>query len=194
MLHKIAKTIRVLTVPPVMVAALLTVLYYFDNVFPTLGDYWLSLLFLAIVPVLAYPFQKLVPKLREGGRKTQRNLAFVFSIFGYGGAVLSSILRGAIPNLLYISVVYLLSVIILSVINLLTPWRASGHGCSIMGPLFLLCLFIGWQAIPIGVILYAASLWASLYMKRHTLREFILGSLCAVFSAVVCIFIFHPIF
>lgn len=193
-LYILAKAIRVLTIPPLMVAALLTVLYFAADVFPTAGDYWLALLFLAVVPVLAYPFQKLIPRLNAGGRRVQRNLAFVFSFVGYTGAVLVSIVRGAVPNLLYISVVYLLSVVILTLINCLSPWHASGHGCSLMGPIVLTCLFVGWYAIPAGALLYAASLWASLYMKRHTLREFLLGSAASVLSAFLCFFFIHPVF
>ena len=194
LLFRIAKAIRVITVPPVMVAALLVVLCFSRTVFPTVGDFWLALLFLAVVPVLAYPFQQLIPALKRGGRRTQRNLAFVFSFAGYTGAVLCSILRGAVPNLLYIAAVYLCSVVILTLFNLLTPWHASGHGCSLMGPILLICLFVGFYAIPVGALLYGASLWASVYMKRHTVREFLLGSLSAVLSAFICYFIVHPVF
>ncbi len=193
-LYALAKAIRVLTIPPVMVASLLTILYFGADVFPSVGDYWLTMVFLAILPVLAYPVQKLVPRLNAGGRRMQRNLAFVFSFFGYLGAVFVSVLRDAMPNLLYISLVYLLSVVILTLINCLTPWHASGHGCSLMGPILLTCLFVGWYAVPAGLLLYAASLWASLYMKRHTLKEFLLGAMSSVVSALICYFIVHPVF
>lgn len=193
-LYALAKAIRILTIPPIMVAAFLTILYFCADVFPSALDYWLAVLFLAIVPVLAYPFQKLVPRLNAGGRRVQRILAFIFSFVGYTGAVLASALRGAVPNLLYIAVVYLLSVVILTLINCLTPWHASGHGCSLMGPVFLTCLFVGWYAVPAGILLYAASLWASLCMKRHTLREFLLGSAASVLSALICLVIIHPVF
>ena len=192
--YGVAKLIRILTIPPVMVAAMLTVVYFFADVFPAVGDYWLTLLFLAVVPVLAYPVQKLNPRLNEGGRRAQRKLAFVFSFLGYSGAVLSSILRDAVPNLLYITVVYLVSVVILTLINCLTPWHASGHGCSLMGPLLLISLFVGWYAVPAGLLLYAASLWASLYMRRHTVQEFFLGSLSSCLAALIAYFVVHPVF
>ena len=194
MLYKVAKAIRVITVPPLMVALMLTVLYFGADVFPAPMDLWLTLLFLAVVPALAYPVQMLVPAWRGGGRKTQRNLAFAFSFAGYGGAVICSILRDAVPNLLYIAVVYLISVVILTLFNLLSPWHASGHGCSLMGPILLVCLFMGWYAIPAGILLYAASLWASVYMKRHTVREFLLGSLSSTLAAVIAYFIAWPVF
>lgn len=189
-----AKVIRLLTVPPIMVAALLLILLFGADVFPATLDFVLSLVFLAIVPVLAYAAQKLLPRWRAGGQKAQRTLAFVFSFLGYTSAVVVSIARDAVPNLLYISLVYLVSVVILTLFNCLTPWHASGHGCSLMGPILLSCLFVGWYAVPAGVLIYVASLWASVYMKRHTVREFFLGSLSAVLSALICYFIVHPIF
>lgn len=193
-LYGLAKFVRVLTIPPLMVAAMLTIVWFSADVFPTAGDYWLAMLFLAILPVLAYPVQKLVPKWNAGGRRVQRNLAFVFSFLGYGGAVLVSILRDAVPNLLYISVVYLISVVILTLINCLTPWHASGHGCSLMGPILLVSLFVGWYAVPAGLLLYAASLWASLYMKRHTVKEFFLGSFSSCLAALLAYLLVHPVF
>ncbi len=193
-LHKIAKVIRVVTVPPVMVAGLLTVLLFGAEVFPAVGDYWLTLLFLALIPVAAYPVQKLIPALRAGGRRTQRNLAFVFSFVGYIGAVIAALVRDAVPNLLYVAVVYLVSVVILTLFNVLSPWHASGHACSLMGPLVLTALFIGWYAVPVALVLYAASFWASVYMKRHTVSEFLLGSLSSVLSALICYLIVHPVF
>ena len=194
MLNKLAKVIRVITIPPFMVAILLTLLYFLDDVFPSTLDFVLELFFLAIVPVLAYPVQKLIPRLAKGGRKTQRNMAFVFSFVGYGGAVVCSILRNAIPNLLYVSVVYFGSVVLLTLLNCLTPWHASGHACSISGPILLICLFIGNFAILGGVLLFLAALWASLHMKRHTLLEFGLGVLCAFLSALITYFLIHPVF
>ena len=193
-LLKVAKLIRALTVPPIMVTALLLILFFGADVFPATLDFVLALVLLAIVPVLAYVAQKLLPGWKDGGQKAQRKLAFVFSILGYTAAVVVSIVRGAIPNLLYISLVYLVSVVILTLFNCLSPWHASGHGCSLMGPILLSCLFVGWYVIPAGVVIYCASLWASVYMKRHTVREFFLGSLSAVLSSLICYFIVHPIF
>ena len=131
---------------------------------------------------------------RKGGQKMQRKLAFILSPIGYVAAVVISILRDAIPNLLYISVVYLLSVILLTVINKLTPWHASGHGCVLCGSVFLPCLFLGWIAFIPGAIFFVAAFWASVYLKRHTVREFLLGAATSVLCAIVCYFFIHPTF
>ena len=194
MIRGFAKLIRFVTVPPVVVAAELLLLLFFEDVFPTLTDFWLALICLAVVPVLAYPLQRIVPAFRKGGQKMQRRLAFILSPIGYAAAVVISILRDAIPNLLYISVVYLLSVILLTAINKLTPWHASGHGCVLCGSVFLPCLFLGWIAFIPGAIFFAASFWASVYLKRHTVREFLLGAATSVFSAIVCYLFIHPTF
>ena len=194
MLQRIAKTIRFITVPPVVVTAELLLLYFFEDVFPEMLDFWLALICLAIVPVLAYPLQRIVPAFRKGGQKMQRKLAFILSPLGYIAAVVCSVVRDAIPNLLYISVVYLVSVVFLLLFNKLSPWRASGHGCSLCGSVFLPCLFMGWQAFIPGAFFFGAAFWASIYLKRHTVREFLLGACCSALSAFICYFFIHPTF
>ena len=194
MLQKTAKFIRFLTVPPIVVTVELLLLLFMENIFPEMLDFWLTLFCLGILPVLAYPLQRIVPVFREGGQRMQRRLAFILSPLGYVAAVIISIVRNAIPNLLYISTVYLLSVILLLLLNKLTPFHASGHGCSLAGSIILPCLFIGWYAILPGVILFGLSFWASVYLKRHTVREFLLGAACATISALVCYFFIHPSF
>ena len=191
---KIAKLVRFVTVPPLVVTAVMTILYFCEDVFPTALDYALTVLFLGFLPVLAYPLQKLVPAWRRGGRAVQRRLAFVITPLGYAGAVITAVLRRAIPNLLYISVVYLLSVVLLLLFNKLTPLRASGHACGLAGTVILPCLFIGWQAILPGVLLFGLAFWASVRLGRHTAREFLLGASIAALSAFVCFFFIHPSF
>ena len=194
MLQKFAKLIRFITVPPIVVSAELLLLLFFEDVFPQPLDFWLALLCLAVIPTLAYPLQKIIPACRAGGQKMQRKLAFILSPIGYVAAVLCSILRDAIPNLLYITVVYLVSVVVLLLINKLTPFHASGHGCSLCGSIFLPCLFLGWYAFVPGIVLFALALWASVYLKRHTVREFLLGAAASALSALLCYFFIHPTF
>ena len=57
-----------------------------------------------------------------------------------------------------------------------------------------ICLFSGYYAIPAGLLVFAASFWASVYMKRHTVREFLLGALCAGLAGLITYFIVHPVF
>ncbi|MBO7341405.1 MAG: hypothetical protein J6U87_01860 [Clostridia bacterium] len=194
-MKKFANIIRGITVPPVIVAALLTILYFCrDSVIPSLADYLLSLFFLALVPVLAYPLQEIVPAFRPGGQKMKRKLAFIFSIMGYIAAFTVSTLRGAVPNLIYIDAVYLCSVVVLTLLNVCTPWHASGHACSIVGPIALLACFMGWWAILGGALVIALSFWSSVYLGRHTVREYFLGALSPLLSALLMYPLFMPIF
>jgi len=194
-MKKFAKIIRGITVPPVIVAALFTLLYFCrDGVIPTLPDYLFSLFFLAVVPVLAYPLQEMVPALRPGGQRMKRKLAFILSIMGYVAAFVVSLLRGAVPNLIYIDAVYLCSVVVLTLLNVCTPWHASGHACSIVGPIALLACFMGWWAILCGAAVIALSFWSSVYLGRHTVREYLLGALSPLLSALLMYPLFMPIF
>ncbi len=193
-LKSIAKGVRFVTVPPIVVTAELLLLLIFEEIFPQILDFWLAFICLAMVPSLAYPLQKIVPAWRKKGQKMQRKLAFILSPLGYTAAVICSILRDAIPNSLYISAVYLAAVVLLTALNKLTPWHASGHGCVLCGSVFLPCLFMGWVAFLPGAIFFAAAFWASVYLKRHTVREFLLGACCSALSAFVCYFLIYPTF
>ena len=194
-MKKLAKIIRGVTVPPVIVTVLLLLLYFLRNdVVTSVADLLFSVFFLAVVPVLAYPLQGIVPALRPGGQKMKRKLAFILSIMGYIAAFAVSLIRGAVPNLAYIDAVYLSSVLVLTLINVLTPWHASGHACSIVGPVALLACFFGWRAILCGAVVIALSFWASVYLKRHTVREYLLGAISPLLSAALMYFIFLPTF
>ena len=192
--YRVAKLIRILTLPPVMVAALLLLLCRRADVYASPIDLAATLFGLSILPALSYPVQIAVPALRRGGRKTQRSLAFVFSFFGYAFALLSSWMRSAPTNLLYVTAVYCLSLVILTAINCLTPFHASGHACSLMGPLVLAGCFVGSVTVLPSLALYLSSLAAALYMKRHTLPEFLLGSLSSLLAAALCAVLLHPTF
>ena len=192
--YRMAKLIRILTLPPIMVGTILLLLCTRNDVYATPADFLLTFLGLSVIPVLSYPVQMVVPSLRRGGRKTQRSLAFVFSFFGYALALLSAWMRSAQANLVYVTAVYSLSLIFLTAINCLTPFHASGHACSLMGPLVLAGCFIGRVTVLPSIILYVVSLAAALYMRRHTLSEFLLGSLSSLLAAVLCAVLLHPTF
>ena len=78
MKQKFAQAVRILTTPPVFSALMCTLLYVLvPGSFASLGHYLLAIVCLSLLPVLAYPVSYLIPALRRGGRKTQRNLALV---------------------------------------------------------------------------------------------------------------------
>ncbi len=183
-----ATVIRIVTVPPVMVLVLLLLLFFRDvGIFSGLYKLLLSVLFLTVVPSLAYPLSGLLPKYRGKGREGQRNLALILNLAGYAGAVLYGFAAGASRGLLFIFLFYLMSVLVLILFNKVVGIRASGHACSLAGPLLLFIYFIGSASILPCALLFGAILWSSLILKRHTLKELCFGALSAVLAFFLCV-------
>ena len=185
----VAKIVRVVSVPPVMVSALIILLAIFRrDVVSAPIEGFMAILFLAVVPTLAYPLSAVIPSIREKGRKGQRDLAIYLSIAGYIGGVIYGFAAGVGRSLLIIFCTYLLSVVMLLVCNLFHI-KASGHACSVSGPIVLIAYFFGLWYLPVCAALYAAIFWASVYMGRHTVREFILGSLSSPLATAIVVLI-----
>ena len=189
MLKRLAYAIRFITVPPIMALGLTTALFFYDPAL--LGgtmQYLMLLLFLVVLPLFAYALQPLIPFYRRQGREGQRNLAFVMSVIGYVGGILFALGTGA-PRMVHIICwTYLISVLLLTVLNRMTPWRASGHACGAAGPVISLLYFLGAKALVV-IIIFAAMCWASFRLKRHTPMELLMGSLCSwvAFGLVVLV-------
>lgn len=189
----IAKVVRVVTIPPVMVSALVIILRFAkDNVITNTWEMAMALLCLAVVPILAYPLQKLIPALNKKGREAQRNLAIALSAAGYLAGWLYGVIAGCNNNLMLIFGTYLLSVILLLVCNKVLKLRASGHACSISGPIVFLSYFLGFGASIICILLYGIILWASLKLKRHTLKDFLTGTVACV-VAFLCNYLIYVV-
>ncbi len=188
-LYVTAKIIRVATVPPVMVGTLIVLLSVFRNdVFLNLGESLMTMLFLALIPALAYPLSMLIPSVRRKGREGQRNLAFLLSVVGYVGGVIYGLAAKVSLPLMIVFGTYLLSVIVLTVMNKLIKVHASGHACSIAGPIGLACYFLPPVCVISALILYGLIFWASVHMGRHTVKEFIWGSLSSPLSLAAVVF------
>ena len=187
----LAKAIRVITVPPLLIGVLLVALYlYPSGVFHSLTSLILSVTFLAVIPAISYLVWAIIPSLRKGGRASQRKLAFVFSILGYLGGVVYALTAEISRGLTIILCTYCVSVVILTLINKLTIFRASGHGCGVTGPLLLPAYFVNpFWIIPslFGLLLVYLS---SLALKRHTLKELVAGSSAALLSFLFCLVLF----
>lgn len=189
---KTAQAIRVLTVPPVLVSAMLLLLYHYTTqIFRNGLDLIASLFFLGLLPILAYPLQPLFPKFRKMEREGQRALAFLFSLAGYFLGFFSGLITQAKSGLQLIYTTYLLSVVFLSIWNKLLHLRASGHACSITGPLIFLCYFLGLRLLLPCACIMSASFWASLTMKRHTPRDLFWGTLLCIAAFLCAMLIFH---
>ena len=188
-----AKIIRVLTIPPLLVSVMAIMLYVrVPEIFRGMGDLFALIAALAIVPTLAYPIQPLIPKFRGRGRAGQRTLAFITSAIGYVGGFLFSLIADITAELRIVFIVYFLSLLILVAFNRYSEYHASGHACGLMGPPLFAIYYLGLPWLLPCVLLGVAVAWSSLYLKRHTARELILGAMCSAlaFSLVVCVRLF----
>ena len=181
MKEKTAKIIRIITVPPVEAFAMLLILYWAKQAeFGNKVSLLMAILFLAIIPVCSYPVAS-GRKNKECNREGQRNLAFVINFFSYLAAMLAGYCMGCSRALQWVLNDYFLSVLILTVINKVIKIRASGHACSCTLPYLILSYYLGWMVVMICTILYLVEFWASIELKRHTVKEYLLG------SAVACL-------
>lgn len=188
---RIAKIVRVSSVPPVMVTILIILLYFCcGNIFRSWIDAAVATATLAIIPVLAYPISWIIPKIKAKGREGQRNLAFALNPVGYVIAFAYGLIAGVEKDLMIICTAYLLSVIVLLLFNKVLKFRASGHACAVTGPIVILSYYLGIWGLLGGAILYGVILWASLAMKRHTLKEFIFGSLTSATAFFISVLVF----
>lgn len=181
-MQKLAKAVSVLTVAPLLALTLLSWVYFADPAsFGGLAQYLLAILFLTVLPILAYPLQKILPKFREQGRDGQRQLAFIMAVLGYTLGILCAAISRAPRSIWLIYLTYFFSGILLTLCNKFTKIRASGHACGVAGPIAMLIYMQGISALPM-LILLPIVYWARLRMKRHTVSDLLLGTLTPLVS------------
>ena len=170
MKNKIAKIISLITVAPIMALGLLTLLYFSSNSFHNLTHYLFAIIYLTVLPILAYPLQKVLPRFKDKGRKGQRELAFIMVILGYTLGIISAFVLKAPIQYLIIYLAYFLSGISLALINKLSKVKASGHACGVAGPIVMSIYLLGgytWFFILLIPIVF----WSRLTMGRHTIQR-----------------------
>ena len=186
--EKLAGVIRIITVPPVMVIALLLILYFRSpQPFGTLPELLIAILLLGLVPVLAYPSQPLFPRYRQKGREGQRELAFIFTGVGYTIAFLWALLAEVSPAVRTVCAGYFFSALLLTLCNKVLHRRASGHACSAVGPLLFLIYYFGWWMLLPSVVIAALIAWASVTLRRHTPTDLLWGTLCSVVGFAIAV-------
>jgi len=191
MKEKSAKVIRVLTAPPVMALWLILMVNIFNHgVFQRSADTWLAILGLVVIPSMAYPIQRLIKSNSADLRKKERRLAFILNIFGYLGFFIYCLIVQANKELMLISASYLFAVVVLSILNKTTPYRASGHACCVCAPLVLIIKLISWKWILLSFLIGGLMVWASLYLKRHTVKELALGFLSYIIAFTLALIVF----
>ncbi|MFS0788157.1 hypothetical protein ABC345_17485 [Shouchella sp. 1P09AA] len=188
---KCAKGIRIATLAPLMAFVALLLLFVAE---PSIFDSWFqfsfALLFLVVLPVMAYPLQPIVPGFRHKGREGQRNFAIFMGVLGYVFGILFAYVTNAPEGTTMIYWIYFLSGVGIVVFNKVLRIRASGHACGVVGPISFLIYFLGSIAF-IGLLLIALVYWASLKMKRHTLSELIWGSAISFIAVMGIILVFQ---
>lgn len=185
----LAKSIRVVTVPPFMALLFLIVMYFArQEVFGNTLNLILAIGFLVVLPVLAYPIQPFVPYFKDKGRDGQRSLAMWMAIAGYIFGACTAVFLPVSNDLLVIYLTYLLSGISLVLLNKVFKIKASGHACGVAGPIFSLIYFIGpW--LLFGMLILAAVFWASLSMKRHNKSELFIGTTVPTYALLLAVLI-----
>ena len=177
---RLAKVVRILTIPQLMALALIFLL---AAAFPGI-DMWWAIFFLCALPILAYPLCWAIPALRRGGRARERMVAVIFCVTGYVGGVLYGLLGRGTRAALAIYLTYLISGTLVALFSFVFKIKGSGHASGVAGPIAMLV----WQLSPwflLAGLLLCAVFWCSLKLKRHTWPQLWLGSAFPVLAILL---------
>lgn len=183
-INKMAHVVRVVTIPPLMIATLLCMLYFAKGFsFASRIDMSVAFAGLVLLPVLAYPVWSVFGNKTSDKRKGQRRLAFIFSIIGYVCCFIYSLRFGtdAIREIFY---TYFFTVILLELLNKVFHVRASGHAASSISPVVFSAAYLSLAVTCAFVILFTGSVWASIYLKRHKWQDIIAG-VCSMLASFI---------
>ena len=184
--ERIAKVIRVLSVPPIMVSVFILILpSHKKYIFTHVSQIIIMILLLGIISALAYVLSDMIPAIKIKGREGQRKLAFITTLIGYTIALLWAIITAVSKELMLICLMYFTSVLLLTICNKGLHFRASGHASSFTGPLILTIYFMGWKVIIPSLFIAILIVWSSVYLKRHTLKELAGGMIVNIFSFII---------
>lgn len=186
--EKLAGLVRVISIPPVMVTALLLILYFWGpQPFCPVGEpghhhsaaglcAGAGLSGAAAVPPLPQP--------RPGGSA--------------GGGV--CLYRGGVYHCLFVGAAggglagdphhlcrVFFSALFLTLCNRVLHRRASGHACSAAGPLLFLIYYFGWWMLLPSIVIGWLVAWASVELKRHTPTDLLWGALCSAAGFAIAV-------
>lgn len=178
---KIEKVMRILTLPPLVAVLTAGLLWRWAGM--TRGEFFAAALLLGLVPLLAYPLWELFPN-KEDRRNGQRTYALYCSTAGYSLGFIWSLLGVHSPEVKVLFASYVASVVVLTLLNKLTPFKISGHACSSTAPLVLITWKLGLAIAPLGLLILFAVYYSSLKLKRHTLAQLLAGSSVSLAAAM----------
>ncbi|MBR6651424.1 MAG: hypothetical protein IKL36_08475 [Clostridia bacterium] len=193
-IRALAKALRIITVAPFMALAAFTTMFLRGGVFNNVAECVAAVVFISVLPLTAYPLQKIIPPFKYKGRKGQRTLAMIMSLMGYIAGVIYALTAHTSTTLTTIFITYLLSGLTLFIINKGLRYKASGHACGIAGPVGVLLWFMGANVagaitLIIGIALLAAALWSTLKTHAHTALQFVCGGIIPIIFFYTLIFI-----
>jgi hypothetical protein len=181
----LAKTVRIISVAPVMAAVMLVELFIRrPDIYGGTLSFVLAIIFMCVFPLLGYPLQPLIKRYRGRGREGQRTLAMIFANAGYVLGCVSAFILRAPKGYLLIYLSYLASVLLIILFNKIFHIRASGHACGVVGP-FAILLYFGELFGLIGIPIFALVCWASLRIKRHTPMQLLCGAMISLISLLI---------
>jgi cation transport ATPase len=183
-MDRLAQVVRIITVPPFMVAILLCFLYFQrGDSFAASNDIGMAFAGLVVLPLLSYPAWSVFGNKNSDKRKGQRQLAFIFSIIGYVCCFIYSLRFGtaAIREIFY---TYFFTVILLALLNKVFHVRASGHAASSISPVVFSTAYLTPTVTFLFGVLFAASVWASIYLKRHKWQD-IMAGICSMIASFI---------
>ncbi|MGB7595040.1 MAG: hypothetical protein WBL80_05715 [Erysipelotrichaceae bacterium] len=172
--HFISILIRIITIPPIIAFIMLTYLFLTTNtIFANVIQYSLTVLFLCIFPIAAYPLQHLFEPHFQN-REGQRNLAMIFSVIGYVLGMIYTVMVFSSRALHFIYLGYLISGVAILISNKLLHFKISGHAVGTSGPIAIL-LGLGYSAWIYGIPILLCAFFSSLRAKRHSVSQLICG-------------------
>lgn len=180
--------IRLFTLPAVLTGAMAALLWLGGGL--STAEVLAAEVCLMLIPLLAYPAGAVGFPKGPSRRNRQRTFAMVFSAVGYLLGLFWALGTDAsrLCKILFGS--YVISTLVLLLLNKGFRFRASGHACSTTAPL----IFLSWQfgigwLLPCALVV-AAVYGASLRLKRHTLPQLTVGSLISLLAGSLCFLIF----
>ena len=115
-------------------------------------------------------------------------MAFIFDFVSYLAVMVIGYCVGCNKMLQWIFNAYFLSVLVLTIVNKGFKIKASGHACSCTLPYLILTYYFSGYVTVICLLLYLVEFWASIELKRHTVKEFPGGTIIAwvIFAVTFC--------
>lgn len=182
---RLSRILSIVTVPPGV--ALFAVTWIYIRTGPAFGGiiwYLCGLAFLVVIPVLPYLMPCMTRAGRAQARDAERRTAIVVGVSSYAaGATVAWGFDAPLTAKIIFSA-YFFSGLVLSAVNALFRFKASGHACGVAGPATLLAYYVGLRAALVAASALPLVFWSRLTLRRHTLSQLLAGSVIGICSTL----------